>query len=125
MEAIELVTRENSCRLQSDEAFLSSSHEQGRGSGTLHQSPEDPLKLGRVRVSVSRETIDDQGAGVGAGHEVEDDAEEGEDGEEVTDVAVGAHHVEPLLLQTVAGQSGTREKKRRRRRRRRSKLRTA
>ena len=63
-----------------------------------------------TRISVGAEAVDDERSRVRAGDEVEDDPGEREDGEEGADVAVGVHHVEPLLLRRVARDAVLEEK---------------
>ena len=46
------------------------------------QRPQQPLQAGRLGVAVGGQAVDDEGAGVAGGHEVEHEGEDGEPAEE-------------------------------------------
>ena len=92
--------------LEGVERLRAAGDEEGGGGQPLQEGPEQPLHPRRVGVAVGGEALDHEGAGVAGGDEVEDERDEGKDGEERPEVVVAHHDVEPHLLDVAAGEAG-------------------
>mmetsp|Transcript_15818 Transcript_15818/g.40176 ORF Transcript_15818/g.40176 Transcript_15818/m.40176 type:complete len:287 (-) Transcript_15818:1597-2457(-) len=64
--------------LDSGDRVLAARDQQRGGGRALGERPEHALRDGRVRVAVGGEAVDDEGAGVRGGHEVQHDASQGQ-----------------------------------------------
>eukprot|EP00961_Rhodomonas_salina_P138918 1869168-Rhodomonas_salina.3 len=77
--------------------------EEGAGAGSLGEGPVDALDDGRVEHAAGRERVVHVGAGVGRGDEVEHDAHEDQDLEELAHVlAVRLDQIEDRVVESAA-----------------------
>lgn len=92
-----LFTCNDGCRLEGAQRLLSTGDKQSTGGSTLSECPEDTLQDWGVWVAIGSDAVDDQGARVGGGDEIQNDGSDGQGAVEVTSLVL-IPHVEVLAL---------------------------